>query len=90
MFDSGSFQLPLQVVNQTDRIQGMARYMNSEGASSEIMNVLLFLAVMVSVVLILRMVHRHHQKKQARIRAARKQKTEPVANAPKPASRRRS
>lgn len=74
MFDSGIHLIPVQVVNQTDRIQGMARYMNDAGSSMEVMSVLVVLAGMITVVLLLRAVHRREQKKRATAREARKAK----------------
>ena len=56
--------LNVQGYNQTDRIQGMARYMNREGASSEVMTLLLIFAGMLTVVLLLKMVASHAQKKR--------------------------
>lgn len=53
-----------QTYNQTDRIQGMARYMNQDGANSELMTLLLIFAGMLTVILMLRMVARHNQRKR--------------------------
>jgi len=63
------------VYNQTDRIQGMARYMNKDGSSSEWMNLALIFAGMLTIILILKMVARAGQKKrekEKRIKAAKK------------------
>lgn len=80
MFDSGINRLPIQVVNQTDRIQGMARYMNDAGSSTEVMSLLVVLAGMIIVVLLLRAVHRRGQKKRAMALAARKAKRDQTAS----------
>jgi flagellar biosynthesis/type III secretory pathway M-ring protein FliF/YscJ len=53
-----------QTYNQTDRIQGMARYMNQDGANSELMTLLLIFAGMLTVILILRMIARNNQRKR--------------------------
>ncbi|WP_196157533.1 hypothetical protein [Reinekea sp. G2M2-21] len=50
--------------NQTDRIQGMARYMNGEGSSSELMTLLLIFAGMLGVILVLKMISAHSQRKR--------------------------
>jgi hypothetical protein len=50
--------------NQSDRIQGMARYMNREGANSEVMTLLLIFAFMLSVILLLKFVSGINEKKR--------------------------
>lgn len=53
-----------QTYNQTDRIQGMARYMNREGSNSEGMTLLLIFAGMLAVILVLRTLAARNRKKQ--------------------------
>ncbi len=52
------------IVDQTDRIQGLARFMNKDGSSTELMNLLLVFAGMLSIVLVLRWISAHNQKKR--------------------------
>lgn len=47
---------PLPQIDQTDRIQGMARYMNEGGASSEWLSILIFLGVMFAVIILLKII----------------------------------
>jgi hypothetical protein len=82
MFNRFNQLLP-QSYNQTDRIQGMARYMNQDGANSEVMTLLLIFAGMLTVILILRMVARHNQRKRE---AALKKRMEQKQRAQKQAA----
>lgn len=43
-------------VNQTDRIQGMARWMNNEGSSFQLVPLLFFILFILTVVILLRYV----------------------------------
>ena len=61
---SSIFHLLPQSYNQSDRIQGMARYMNQDGASGEGMTLLLIFAGMLSVILVLKWVAAHDRKKR--------------------------
>lgn len=75
-----------QTVNQTDRIQGMARFMNSDGSSFEVMTLLLILAGMVTLILILKGISSYNQKKrekQFQKRQAKKKEAEARAMARK-------
>lgn len=76
MFDFGFNPMPIQVVNQTDRIQGMARYMNDAGSSTELWSLLIILVGMVTVVLLLRAIYRKGEQKRAQARQALKAKRE--------------
>lgn len=58
------FDIAWQAYNQTDRIQGMARYMNQDGASAELMTLGIIFAGMVALILVLKMISSHSQRKR--------------------------
>lgn len=73
--------------NQTDRIQGMARYMNQDGSSYELMTLLMIVAGMLAVILVLKFIADHNQRKREKALRARMakrqsaQKKQPVTGA---------
>lgn len=69
------FQL-LPRVDQTDRIQGMARYMNEGGSSFETESVLLFFGGMMAVVLALKIIYSIKKAKEERLRLEAKKRRE--------------
>jgi flagellar biosynthesis/type III secretory pathway M-ring protein FliF/YscJ len=84
------FDLTWQAFNQTDRIQGMARYMNQDGASAELMTLAIIFAGMVALIFVLKMVSSHNQRKReealrkklAKRKAAQAQPQAPVRRRP--------
>lgn len=53
-----------QSINQTDRIQGMSRWMNDAGSSTEVMSLLMFVAFIVATVMALKLVAANNERKR--------------------------
>ncbi|WP_132701299.1 hypothetical protein [Reinekea marinisedimentorum] len=79
---TGFFQV-LPRVDQSDRIQGMAKYMNEAGSSFEAGTVLLFFGGMLAVVLVLKIIYSIKKSKEERLRREAKKRRDAARQAQK-------
>lgn len=67
---------PLPKLDQTDRIQGMARYMNEGGSSLELGTIFMFLGGMLGVIIFLRIIFAFKKAKEKKLALEAKKRRE--------------